>query len=114
MELLVSILPIIAIFGVFWLLILRPASNRQKALRAVQTSIQPGDTVITSSGIFGDVRSIDGDKIGLEIADGVVITVARAAVVGLPDEEREQTPVEDRDDYDEPVDPTADDNDRDR
>jgi preprotein translocase subunit YajC len=84
---LVSLLPILGIFLVFWLLIIRPAQRRQKALQLVQREITVGDRVITGSGIFGTVASEDGDRFGLEIADGVVITVARQSVVGKVDDE---------------------------
>ena len=84
---LVSLLPILGIFLVFWLLIIRPAQRRQKALREVQRQISVGDRVITGSGIFGTIASEDGDRFGLEIADGVVITVARQSVVGTVDDE---------------------------
>ena len=66
---LVSLLPILGIFLVFWLLIIRPAQRRQKALREVQRQISVGDRVITGSGIFGTIASEDGDRFGLEIAD---------------------------------------------
>jgi len=84
---LVSLLPILGIFLVFWLLIIRPAQRRQKALKEVQSHIGVGDRVITGSGIFGTIASEDGDRFGLEIADGVVITVARQSVVGTVDDE---------------------------
>ena len=84
---LVSLLPILGIFLVFWLLIIRPAQRRQKALQAVQRQVSVGDRVITGSGIFGTIASEDGDRFGLEIADGVVITVARQSVVGTVDDE---------------------------
>lgn len=91
MQDLVNILPILGIFLVFWLLIIRPASRRQKALKEVQRSIGVGDRVVTGAGIFGTVSSEDGDRFGLEIADGVVITVARQSVVGLVDDEDRET-----------------------
>ncbi len=86
MQDLVSLLPILGIFLVFWLLISRPASRRQKALREVQRQISLGDRVITGAGFFGTVASVEDDRFGLEIADGVVVTVARQSVVGLVDE----------------------------
>jgi preprotein translocase subunit YajC len=84
---LVSLLPILGIFLVFWLLIIRPAQRRQKALQQVQRQISVGDRVITGAGIFGTIASEDGDRFGLEIADGVIITVARQSVVGTVDDE---------------------------
>ena len=87
MEALASLLPILGIFLIFWLLIIRPAQRRQKKLAEVQRQISVGDRVITGSGIFGTIASADGDRFGLEIADGVVITVARQSVVGTVDDD---------------------------
>ena len=91
MQDLVNILPILGIFLVFWLLIIRPASRRQKALKEVQRNISVGDHVITGSGMFGIIVSDDEDRFGLEIADGVVIAVARQSVVGLVDDDVRET-----------------------
>jgi len=57
--------------------------------------------VILSAGIFGTVRSIDDDRVGLEIAEGTVITVARQAVVRrVPDavDETEAAPADEHED----------------
>jgi preprotein translocase subunit YajC len=75
-----QVLSIVAIALVFWLLLIRPASRRQKELRSMQLSLDVGDEVVLTSGIHGAVRSIAGDTIGLEVADGVTLTVARAAI----------------------------------
>jgi len=87
---LVSLLPILGIFLVFWLLIIRPAQRRQKALQEVQRQISVGDRVITGSGILGTIAGEDGDRFRLEIADGVVITIARQSVVGTVDDDEER------------------------
>jgi len=83
-ETLVAWLPILGIILIFWLLLIRPAQRRQKQLNSLQDSIAVGDPVLTSAGIFGTIARIDDDdKLGVEVADGVVITVARGAIVGL-------------------------------
>ena len=95
METLAAWLPIVGIILIFWLLLIRPAQKRQRALNSIQDSLSLGDPVVTSSGIFGTVASIgDDDKVGLEVAAGVVITVARAAIVGVtkPDVDDEAEP----------------------
>jgi preprotein translocase subunit YajC len=89
---LVSLLPILGIFLIFWLLVIRPASRRQRKLQDVQRALQVGETVITGAGIFGTVRSIDDDKVRLEVAEGVVLTVARQSVVGVVEKEEEGRP----------------------
>ena len=90
MQDLVSLLPILGIFLIFWLLVIRPASRRQRKLQDVQRALQVGDPVITGSGVFGTVRSIDDDKVRLEVAEGVVLTVARQSVVGVVEDEENE------------------------
>ncbi len=86
MEALASLLPIVGIFLIFWLLIIRPAQRRQKKLQGVQRELAVGDRVITGAGFFGTVVRVEDDRLGLEIAEGVVMTVARQAVVGTVDD----------------------------
>jgi preprotein translocase subunit YajC len=76
----VSLLPLVGIALLFWLLLIRPAAKRQKELARMQSSLKAGDEVILTSGIFGVLRDADGEHLRLEIADGVVIKVARGAV----------------------------------
>lgn len=89
MKDLLSLLPIVAIFLIFWLLVIRPASRRQKEMRQVQRELQVGDEIITNSGIFGTVSRLVDDKLAVEVADGVVVMMARGAVVGVVNEEHE-------------------------
>jgi preprotein translocase subunit YajC len=80
---LVGLLPIIGIVLLFWLLIIRPQSKRQKALAALQGGLAPGNQVMLSSGVYGVVDRVDDDRIWLRVADGVVIEVARGAVANV-------------------------------
>ncbi|HQR26360.1 MAG TPA: preprotein translocase subunit YajC [Nocardioides sp.] len=80
MEQLVSLLPLAGIALVFWLLLIRPASRRNKAMAQLQASLRVGDRVMLSSGIYGTLRTVDEDPIEVEFADGLVVQVARAAV----------------------------------
>jgi preprotein translocase subunit YajC len=76
----VSLLPLVGIALLFWLLLIRPAARRQKELGRMQSALKPGDEVMLTSGILGTLRDTDGDHLRLEIADGVIIRVARGAV----------------------------------
>lgn len=71
---------LIALVG-FWLIVLRPARASQQRVTALQAEVAVGDEVIISAGIFGTVRSVEDDRVTLEIAPGTVITVARQVVV---------------------------------
>lgn len=91
-------LPLVAIALLFWLLLIRPASRRQKQMARMQAAVQPGDRVVLGAGIYGQVRDVDDEgRLTLEIADGVAITVARGAVVSVeesaerPEDELEQS-----------------------
>jgi preprotein translocase subunit YajC len=64
----------------FFLLIVLPQRRRTNAHRALLASLQVGDEVVTIGGILGTIRELEDEKIQLEVADGVVLTVARNAV----------------------------------
>ncbi len=89
MEEFAPLLWIVAIAVIFWLLIIRPAQRRQKAIAQVQASIAPGETIVLTSGIFGTVSAVDDATLMVEVAPGTVIKVARGAVgsVVRPDDE---------------------------
>jgi preprotein translocase subunit YajC len=75
-----TLLPLIAIALIFWLLIIRPQSRRQRELRDMQASLSVGDEVVLTSGIHGVVRGVDDAVAQVEVATGVTIRVARAAI----------------------------------
>ncbi|HEY6934088.1 MAG TPA: preprotein translocase subunit YajC [Marmoricola sp.] len=76
-----QLLVIIAALAVFWLLVMAPARRQQKNVAHLQEEIVPGDPVVISAGIYGTVRTVEGSKVTLEVAPGVVLTVARQVVV---------------------------------
>jgi preprotein translocase subunit YajC len=69
-----------AIALAFFLLIVLPQRRRANAHRALLASLQVGDEVITIGGILGTIRDLDDEKIQLEVAEGVVVTIARNAI----------------------------------
>lgn len=66
-----------AVFAIMWLFMIRPQQKKQKQIREFQNSLQDGDSVVTGGGIYGTVKRIapDTQKVDVEIARGVVITV---------------------------------------
>jgi preprotein translocase subunit YajC len=71
---------LVALAGL-WFLMTRTTRAQQKRVAELQADIEIGDEVIITAGIFGTVRSVDDDRVQLEIAEGTVITVARQVVV---------------------------------
>jgi preprotein translocase subunit YajC len=89
---LVSLLPIVGIALLFWFLIIRPQSKRQKALVALQSSLTVGSEVMLTSGIFGVVEALDDDRVTLRISDGVSVHVVRGAVANVVPPAEPETP----------------------
>jgi preprotein translocase subunit YajC len=77
---LASLLPLLLILALFWLLAIRPQQRRNAALAQLQSSLELGDEVMLSSGFLGIVRGFDDDRVRIELADGVVVQVMRAAI----------------------------------
>ena len=73
-------LPLIAIALLFWFLIVRPQRRRAAAQASLQDSLEPGQEVMTTSGLYGRIESIDGEVVRLEIAPGTSIRIDRRAV----------------------------------
>jgi preprotein translocase subunit YajC len=76
----VQYLPLLLVVFAFWLLVLRPARNRQKEFVATQSSLKSGVRVMLASGIFGDLVAVHDDEVEIRVAPDVVLTVARQAV----------------------------------
>lgn len=75
-----SMLPLLAIFVIFWFLILRPQQKKMKEHQAMLNAIEVGDEIITQGGIAGRVRKVGEQFMTLEIANNVEIQVQRSAV----------------------------------
>jgi preprotein translocase subunit YajC len=75
-------------FLLMWLLLIRPQRRRQSQQVTMQESLGVGDEVVTAGGLYGTVTRLDEDEVAVEIADGVVVRIARRAVAGvIPEEE---------------------------
>lgn len=92
-DLLLQFAPILLLVVIFWLLIFRPQQKRMKAHQAMLSSIARGDTIVTTGGIVGKVtKSVDGEDLEVEIAQGTRVKIARS---GVTDVRSKSTPVND-------------------
>jgi preprotein translocase subunit YajC len=81
---LLSLLPMILIFGIFYFLLFLPMQRQKKAQKEMLATLQAGQTVQTTGGIIGTIVQMDDDTLVLRIKpDNVRIQVARSAVSGL-------------------------------
>jgi preprotein translocase subunit YajC len=78
------ILMMIAIFGIFYFLLIMPQQRRQKKWQAMLKEIKPGDKVITSGGLTGTIISTKDDTLVLRVPpDNIKLEVARSSIVTL-------------------------------
>ena len=78
-----NFLPLILIFAVFYILIIRPQQKKMAEQEKMIKALQRGDRIITSGGIYGKITKLEDDVLTIEIADGVNIKMVRAQVQGL-------------------------------
>jgi preprotein translocase subunit YajC len=80
-ALVVQFAPILLIFAVMYLLLIRPQQQRQKALDQMLKNLKKGDRVVTSGGMMGTVVGVDDSKVVLRISDEVKAEFTKASIV---------------------------------
>jgi preprotein translocase subunit YajC len=79
-----SLLPLVLIFGVFYLFLIRPQQKKAQQQRELLSSLRRGDRIVTNGGIIGIITKVMSDQeLQVEIAEGVRVRVARAMVADL-------------------------------
>ncbi len=68
------------LFAVFYFMLIRPQTKRTKEVQAMQSSLGKGDSVITSSGIYGTIYKIKDDVVTVQIAENVRVKMQRSAI----------------------------------
>jgi len=77
---LMAFLPMVAIFVVFYFLLIRPQQKRAKETKTMLAALQKGDEVVTAGGIVGKIAKLDEGYATVTIAPNVDITVQRSAI----------------------------------
>ena len=80
---LVSFLPLILIFVVFYFLLIRPQSKRAKEQKNMVANLAKGDEVVTSGGLLGKITQVGDNFIVLHVADGVELKIQKQSVATL-------------------------------
>jgi preprotein translocase subunit YajC len=78
-----SFLPILLMFAVLYFIMIRPQMKRAKELRNMLAAMVKGDEVLTSGGIVGKIAKLGEAYVGVEIADGIEITVTKASITAV-------------------------------
>lgn len=80
-NMLVSLLPIVLIFVVFYFLLIRPQQKKMKTHRSMVEALRRGDRVVTGGGLIGSVTKVVSDtEVQVELTEGVRVRVLRHTI----------------------------------
>ncbi len=76
------LVPFALMFAVLYFLIIRPQQKRSKEHQAMLGTLQKGDRVVTSSGMFGTIFAIQDDKnkVVLKISDDIKVEFVKSSI----------------------------------
>ncbi len=77
---LIQFVPIVAIFVIFYFLMIRPQQTRAKAHRAMLDAVKRGDEVVTGGGLIGRVTKVADAELEVEVATGVKLRVVKGTL----------------------------------
>ena len=80
---LMSFLPLIVIFAVFYFMLIRPQMKRSKEHKQLVSQLSKGDEVITNGGLLGKITDVSETFVTLELADNLQIKLQRQAVANV-------------------------------
>jgi preprotein translocase subunit YajC len=75
-----TLIPLVLIFGVFWLMVIRPQQKKAKQHNEMLNQLRPGDVVVTQGGIIGRISGIKDLEVTIEVQQGVRLKVLRTHV----------------------------------
>jgi preprotein translocase subunit YajC len=79
-DALIGFLPIIFIFLIMYLLLIRPQQKKVKEHRAMVENLRRGDQVVTSGGMIGKITKVADDEVEVELAPNVKVRVVKSTV----------------------------------
>ncbi|HXT63980.1 MAG TPA: preprotein translocase subunit YajC [Pyrinomonadaceae bacterium] len=81
------LIPMLLVFGVFYLLLIRPQQKKQRQLQSQIADLKAGDKVITTGGIIATITAVKDTSFLVRSADKSILEIARTAVAGIDAEE---------------------------
>ena len=98
---LMSFLPLIAIIGIFYFLIIRPQSKKQKETQRMLSALRKGDRVITVGGLHGVIQTIRENTVIVRVDENTKLEFNRAAIATVTSNARDEKEEESEDDKEE-------------
>ena len=80
---LIQLAPLVAIFAIFYFLMIRPQQQRAKAHRAMIDAVKRGDEVVTGGGLIGRVTKVGETEHEVEVAPNVRLRVLKGTLADV-------------------------------
>ena len=77
---LINLAPIVAIFAIFYFLLIRPQQKQQQEHELMLKNLKSGDKVLTTGGLYGTIIGFKGDDLEVQFSQTVKLTLARSSV----------------------------------
>ncbi len=78
---LVTFLPLILVFVIFYFFMIRPQVRKQKDLTSYRSSLKKGDKIITTGGIYGKITDVKDNTVTVDVGDNVLLKIDKSAVL---------------------------------
>jgi len=79
----VQLFPLLLIFVVFYLFLIRPQQKRAKAHEAKIAAVQKNDEVVTAGGLMGKVTKVADEYVEVEIAPNVRVKAVKSTIANV-------------------------------
>lgn len=79
-DLVTTLVFLVLMFGVFYMLLIRPERRRRREHRELIQDLKRGDKVVTIGGICGTIKKVDKDRIWLEVEDGMALKIVKDSI----------------------------------
>jgi preprotein translocase subunit YajC len=80
---LMSFLPLILLFVIFYFLLIRPQAKRAKEHKKMVEALAKGDEVVTNGGLLGKISDVGENFVTVQVAEGFEVKVQRSAIASL-------------------------------
>lgn len=84
------LIPMLLVFGVFYLLLIRPQQKKQRQLQAQIAGLKAGDKIVTTGGIIGTITAVKDTSFLVRSGEKTIVEIARSAVAGIDSNEEKK------------------------
>jgi preprotein translocase subunit YajC len=85
-----SFLPLVAIIGIFYFLILRPQNKKQKETQKMLSALKKGDRVVTIGGVHGVIQSVKENTVIIKVDENTKMEFNRGAISSVSSQGKEE------------------------